>query len=482
MAESYEDEMALLYDDVLARLNRGETLTDMDLDTLVEVYDYAYDLSDEYVTAEIMTNVLSRDGDYQPMLERKAFRYSMLSELQGAKAIVAKLPADSFVRRLVMSQANWDADNWKDSYEKLFAGVEPHSLDRYSMMCLIDFALSVDEVSHLSELLAVILPLCECPEDFLVDLSGTLLDNDHAEADVPVLLELTTLQPFSLDYWLQLGELYINRLDNYEEGYSAIDYALAIDPDSGRAMMLKGDLLMKVEGYTEEVHKLADRLMQMDDFKEDALYLKAGAYIKEGKNAEATEFLKRYTEVCNNPLDIFVLIMSINEGKIDGDLKRRLVEFVKDADVAEITRWIARARSVSDDKSMAVFINAIVDADVLVSDEVFSLVIIYLYRSADYIKVKELYEEREQSADMNPFDSLVYLMCRLRLGDPKGVRELLGDKGDEIYEIVRNAGPEGKLLHVGAAKLVYDMHRYLDSHKGKKPDMKALDKLDPFII
>ena len=255
MADNFDDELALLYDDILTRLNKGETLADIDLDSLIEVYDYAYDLSDEFVTAEIMNNVLQRDPDFQPMLERKAFRYALLSEIQGAKCVANILPESSFVKKLINMQTDWDATDWRDSYRRLFADVRHQSLDEYSAMCLIDLALGVDNVAHLSLLLEDILPLCRYPEDFLVDLSGTLLDNDMPDEAVTVLLELTTLQPFSLDYWLQLAELYINRLNNFEEGYNAIDYALAIDPDSGSALMLNSTLLGEVVQAVREGSK-----------------------------------------------------------------------------------------------------------------------------------------------------------------------------------------------------------------------------------
>lgn len=483
MAENYDDdEIAVLYDGVLTRLNKGESLSDMDLDTLVEVYDYAYDLSDEFVTAEIMDNVLSRENDYQPMLERKAFRYALLSEHQGAKATAHKLLDSSFVKRLIMCQLEWDGDNWQESYRKLMAGVKPQSIDEYGAMCLIDFALSVDELGHLSRLLPLVLPLCEYPEDFLVDLSGSLLDNELLEEDVPVLLELTTLQPFSIDYWLQLAELYVNRLNNYEDGYSAIDYALAIDPDSGKALMLKGDLLMKVDGYANEVHEIADRLLDYPEFKDEALYLKAGAYIKEDKNKEALTYLERYTDVCNNPLDIFVLIQSISNGLLDGKLRNKLIGFIRAADIAQISAWISRARKVLDESTFEMLMGILTEADVIVSDEVFSLVILYLYRNGDYIKVRDLFQVRERTAEMNPFDTLVYIMSLLRLGVTEGMRELIKSKGEEIYDIVHNSGPEEKLLHVGSAKLIYDLNRYMDTSDGQKPNQSALDYLDPFVI
>lgn len=482
MADNFDDELALLYDDILTRLNKGETLADIDLDSLIEVYDYAYDLSDEFVTAEIMNNVLQRDPDFQPMLERKAFRYALLSEIQGAKCVASILPESSFVKKLINMQTDWNATDWRDSYRRLFADVRHQSLDEYSAMCLIDLALGVDNVAHLSLLLEDILPLCRYPEDFLVDLSGTLLDNDMPDEAVTVLLELTTLQPFSLDYWLQLAELYINRLNNFEEGYNAIDYALAIDPDSGRALMLKGDLLMKVEGYEEDIHKIADRLLTIPEFKDEALYLKAGAFIKEEKAAQAVEYLVRYLDVCNNPLDIFVLLITVNEGPLSADLRERLVGCIRRADSSEIDGWLSRARKVMEDAAFDSLLDNVLEAGITVSANVFSMLLLHVYRSGKYEQACTLYDERKKSFPAGPFDTLVYVMAHLRNGDIAGMRRIVHENGEDIYAVSRNSGAEGMLLQVGSGKLIYDIDKYLLAAVPGKPDQQKLDNLDPFIL
>ena len=98
MADNFDDELALLYDDILTRLNKGETLADIDLDSLIEVYDYAYDLSDEFVTAEIMNNVLS-ERNIQiviSLLKQNGIRKIVASPGATKVTFVGSLQGDSF--------------------------------------------------------------------------------------------------------------------------------------------------------------------------------------------------------------------------------------------------------------------------------------------------------------------------------------------------------------------------------------------------
>lgn len=413
MAESNYDDIEILYNEVLALLERGERIDTIDSDSLVDVYDYAFDQSDEYVTSEVMAALLSSDPDNPDMLERKAIRLLQLGEYQGVRNILRRIPEDSFVSRLIKVQMAWDKSRWREGYEKLFAGVRKGSVEGYGAISVIDLALGVDSLHNLVELLPYVLPYFRYQADFLADLSNTLYDSALYEDAVVALQELTTLEPFCVDHWVRLADIYISRLNDPKECMSALDYALAIDPDSSRALLLLGDMLIKTDSETERVLEISDRLIELGEYKTDALYLKAGALISLERNDEAYECMEEYLADCVNPLDAFVLLLSLKDGVLPEKMEERLIGLLKEQEQGMVTSWIDRARTYVGGPILDGIMEAVKKSGVAVDDDLFPFMLLHDYRLGRYGDVAEAYEASfPQKSDLAT--GMIYLFALLR--------------------------------------------------------------------
>ncbi|MCM1349308.1 MAG: hypothetical protein NC338_07845 [Firmicutes bacterium] len=477
--ENYEDTVAYLYDCILNRLNNGESLADIDLDSLVEVYDYAYDLSDEFVCSEVMSSVLNSDADYLPMRERKAVRFLQMSEYEGAKAMAKLLPAGSFIRRLVKAQLSWDSTNWKEEYESLFSGLKKGAIDDFGAVTLIDMAMAVDDLRHLSQLLPSILPLLKYHDEFLSDLANTLYDNQHYSESVAVYQTLTDNEPFNIDNWIKIADIYINHLKMYDDGLGALDYALAIDPQNSSAQLLMGDLLLKSGKDFDKIHEITDNLLGRNERKLEALYLKAAAYIEQKETAKAVECLVQYTDECVNPIDIFVLIISLLEGKLSDDQHAKLIGFIKNTDTTELTACVDRARTALDGHCFGVLLEHIARSGVTLSEDMLGTMLMHHYRMKRYSTVIEIYESLF-GTEPEASTGLIYIFSKLRCDKTFNPRDFLETHMERSVSIATNSNNLGLLIvhsSIAISKKLYmlsmDSEDYSDSEWNN-----ALDQID----
>ncbi len=135
-----------------------------------------------------------------------------------------------------------------------------------------------------------------------------------------------------------------------------------------------------------------------------------------------------------------------------------------------------------EDAAFDSLLDNVLEAGITVSANVFSMLLLHVYRSGKYEQTCTLYDERKKSFPAGPFDTLVYVMAHLRLGDIAGMRRIVHENGEDIYSVSRNSGAEGMLLQVGSGKLMYDIDKYLLAAVPGKPDQQKLDNLDPFIL
>ena len=475
-----EDDVAYLYEDVLATLIKGESISTYDIDSLVDVYDYAYDLSDEYVTGEVMACVLARSPRCMAMLERKAIKLLQLSESEGAKAIAKRMPEHSFIRKLVLAQLEWDAENWRDSYKRLFKGQKPRSINDFGAMCMIDLALGVDDPMHLVMQLQEINDFLEYPVDYMVDLSLTLYERGLFEGALAVLQELTIVEPFDIDHWLKLAEIYDKKLDNPEEAQNALDYALAIDPKSAQAKIMFGELSLRTQGDAENVLGIAESLIGYRQFKSEALYLKAGALIELERNSEAMKVLEEYLEGCPNPFDIFILLFSIMDGELNEYRQKKFVEYRKAADAAEIEEWLKRVKIMLSYGAFNKMIEYARTADLAKLPRAFRQVMQrVLYREREYGQVIKIHREfSHEDADVD--GRMLCLMARLRRKEPgikvEEIDELLAD----IIHRYKNGGPEEFVLQMTFAKTCFAIKDYIENKDSANVKGAELDEIDPF--
>lgn len=434
-----EDDIANLYRDVVSRLETGRRL-DFDSEDLIDVYDYATDISDGWVSGEIMNSLLQSDPDFEPMLERKAMRLLMAEESVGAAAVASRLGEESFIRHLVFSWLTWDAAKWQQSYSALLNVCKPKMLYDYETTALVTLALTIDDIRHLASLIDKVKPFCAYPDTFVATVAETLRDEGYIEESLPLFIELTEMDAFSVEYWVSLGDLYINRLNNIEEGEIALDYALALNPDCQEALKLYGDLLLKTDAPAEKIHALADRLTQAGLFPEGPA-LKASAFMKEGKFNEASDLMLDIAVASKTSLSTYLMLLQVEISPAQRQtVLEALKNYVAAASDEEMLNWFYET-AITDGSSTVFDVSPLVEEIVSsgkgMSDDLFSIVLARLFICENYRMAVDIYERRINSGLKVSFDdTVVYVLGNLALGRmPERMAELYSKAFKEFRPI-----------------------------------------------
>lgn len=487
MAEKYnfnpndsDDDIAYLYDEVTKAIRNGLPLTAFDIDTLIDVHDYAYDMHDDFVANELMNNVLTRSPRCLPMLERKSMAYLRVGDILAAQTVASRLPKHSFIYKLISAQSQWDTDNWRECYRGLLGTLKQNSIDDFGAVSIIDFALDNDDIAHLVDILPELLPYIRYPEDFLYDLSGILVDNHNYEEAARALQELTTIQSFNIDYWLQLADIYINQLDNYEEGRNALDYALAISPRSPKALLLQGELLVKTDGATKRIIEITDRLITDESIGSQAYFLRAGVYIRDKNVDEAIRNLDYCFDDATDKLSHLLLIFTLSE-TIDSKHQSMLKQVIQDMDENTLEAWILRNRKIIDPAVFCQIISIIDETACAVSDEVFDMILFRYYQQGKYAEVISKYESR-YNKNARIGTGYIYIFSLIRTGYPD--KERLKEMTDSIVALCtaefQNPTVTEAMMLIEAVKTGLSVRAFLESTDGGRYNLEALDKIDLF--
>ena len=108
---------------------------------------------------------------------------------------------------------------------------------------------------------------CSYPQTFLYEFADRSEENDDLETAAQLFEELTMLEPFTLDFWLRLATVQINRED-YEGALSSAEYALAIDASSIMALRIKGAALYRLERGPEVVASIYGKVIESSEAEE----------------------------------------------------------------------------------------------------------------------------------------------------------------------------------------------------------------------
>lgn len=491
MAEKYnfnqnnsdaDDDIAYIYNEVSKAIREGLPLTSFDIDTLIDVHDYAYDIHDDFVAEELMTNVLSRSSRCLPMLERKAMAYLRFGDIVAAKIIAAKMPRHSFIYKLIEAQSLWDTDNWKESYKALLSNVKPNSIDDFGAVSIIDFALDKDEVSHIVDVLPILLPLMRYPEDFLYDLSNILADDKKYEDAARVLQELTTIQSFNIDYWLQLADIYINQLDNYEEGKNALDYAFAISPDSHKGLLLQGELLMKTDGPAQKILDIADKIVSDKTYSSQANFLKAGVYIREYQSKEAIRCLDLCFDEASDKLNHLLLIFSLMGENVDRRHLDMLRQVLSETDEPTLESWILKNRKIVDNSTFGIILNELEKTGREFSDGIHDMILYNYYANGEYGKVISGYEAQYHDRPVVG-SGYIYIYSLIRTGFPE--KQKLMEMTDTLLALssaeFQNTTATEAMTLIQSVKTGLSLKEFLTETKGNDYNLGNLDKIDYFV-
>lgn len=286
---SLETAYKLYRDSLLA----GEKLN-LDEDDLVDVFDFAGDMSDDFVRLSVLLEASRRFPENNGLRLRKAIFLASISDgalndyittpeaqhqsqLWAILACRAEMPKGHQADLRLRAIAEMDDDFEEDEAVIQFVALAKH-LQRESWLW--------DNIDYLKKRCAGGL------QTLLFEMARSAEGREREQQAIKILEELTLDYPFYMDYWSLLAELQSN-CDLFDDALMSIDYALALAPDDAELYSMKGYILVKAQRYAEAVNVL-----------EKAIKMGAAEYSAKRNLIEALRFTDKGSEYRSLLLDL----------------------------------------------------------------------------------------------------------------------------------------------------------------------------------
>lgn len=264
-----------------------------DEDDLIEIFDYAGDIGDDYLRMEALMCGARFFPDSQELLERRGIFYSQYSESARLQFLTHNSAESSMIIDLLHFRAE---EPYMASDEDKYRGLDDivAAYDNFSDEEVIQL---VDTVSDLNLMpwLKTNMPLLRSKAEYATGLlyeSAVAADTRHEPEFAAALLEeLTEAEPFNSYFWLLLSKQYAS-LDKPEKALEAIDYSIAIKADSALAMLQKARYLYCADSDIASVETCAKKAIELSRGAIEPVRFLAMVYHNDMRDDKARQLLE----------------------------------------------------------------------------------------------------------------------------------------------------------------------------------------------
>lgn len=422
---SYDDEVATLYEEFTASLRKGADLSGFSKDDLIAIYDYAYDHNDDYVKTEILFIAARCYPDDRELKERKAMYYLDMGESDAARNVAASLPAASFIRRIVLLESSDIAMQERpNALVRLLEGIKPSSLDDEETIQLVGMFIDMNSLDWAKENIGRLKKLCRYPDTLLHELAHAMINAGDYECARDMVQELTMLDAFNADFWTVLAEIYIGHIKDFNEGAQCLDYALAIDPTSRKALMLKVNMLLERDGCSREVLDLLTGIVDRNSDDAEALYLRAVARADLGLLSESVADLHRCLALGQNMRSVLDVLLIVKDGQLDDDEMAHLRRLLSTEMEESVIVWVSEFIQKHQFGTALTLLRLYGESHASLSEHLFTLLLELLYRTGSYDEVISRFDKRYAcmgDSYPNVAVAILYALSRKRVGDTAGL-------------------------------------------------------------
>ena len=245
---SYDSERQRLLDEFAAALkarhkNPGSEPWFSEVD-LVEIFDYAGDIGNDYLRAEVLMWGARTFPDSQQLLERRGVFYSDVLTDNDVEAFTSTNPDTvTFLTSVLKLRAlNLGREGTLDELIRLLDKYD--SLNDEETIQLVNLAADTGNLDWLMENLDMLREKAQFVPALLYEIGAESVECGKAAYGEKVFTELVEKEPYNADFWTSLGFAQI-QLGNFGGATESADMAIAIDPSFIDAIQLKAQLLAK---------------------------------------------------------------------------------------------------------------------------------------------------------------------------------------------------------------------------------------------
>ena len=333
-----------------------------DENELIDIFDYAGDIEDDYVRLEVLLLAARIHPDSEELLQRRAIFLSSVS-LPALQDFMKSVPPgdNSTMWRILRARsfANFRVN------ESLFLEFVS-TLELNNDEEIIQFV-ALCKVSDCLDLLIAniekVKDRCHDSEVLFYEVARQCDTPQQMDLALPILEDLTMTDPFNIDYWTLMAEFQI-ALGQYNQALQSVNFAKAIDPENYLALSYEASALMALNRFGEA----AEALRKAEKNGQDSYLTRTQlveALRQEGRIEEAASLAR---ELFNeNPIDSDMMMQSLllkpetaeevlsmhyrSGGSIEEDLMLRRVSVLSNmgaiASAVTYLRWYRKAYDLS---------------------------------------------------------------------------------------------------------------------------------------
>lgn len=482
MAEGAEDGISpqRLYERFRASAGRKSSNDFFDEDDLIDIFDYANDLNDDFIKMEVLFYAASRYPDSAELLERRRYLYYYLGYDEAVDLLLSRSKSKSVLSQLLALRRKSDrGESTTNGLARILATLD-HKLNDEEVIQFLGEASLPENYNWLIENFDKLRECVEYLPTLLFEMTGVAMTQGDNATAIKMAEELTMLEPFNVEFWEMLAQAEYNAED-YKAVLTAVDYALAIEPHSERSLFLKAWALFNLDEDSPESEKILLSLYPRPNF--DSVSMQTLILILDKKNEcdkagkLASDYVKRHPEA----RDVHNYLLMADADNL-GDRVDALPGPPPGVDAQEY--WVDWAMqhipTGSHDIAAEILLRARAEG---VLNEQTSCLYEELYRSGSYELILEIFEEdRDEEYAKRIEVYLAVIMSLVRLDRYEEARTMLeeiksGKKGryGEIY-LRGSSKMFASLYKRGGISLLREMYDAL-----KAPEKLPPDDFDPFL-
>lgn len=466
---------------------RGELLSDrrtmfFDEADLVELYDYASDIHDRYIALEVLFCGERLYPSSTQLAERKALFYLGLDD-EAAVGALESLPDDSVIKRLTaMRVAHTGQEEARKELDTLLATRAEFNDEEIIQLC--NTAEELGMYQWLLDNRKEIAGHTTYPPTFLYELCQIAQSRDPEES-LKILEELTMMEPFSIDFWLLTAQIHLEQ-GNAEKALPALEYALAIDPENTRGLIMKAQVCSDLNYPPEQVADILNEVMMIEPDMASPYFALAMLHAQNGRPQDGMALLREYDSLHpGNPQTLDVMLMVAD--RIPDETLPELPAFLSPAMMEYADNFIDMARRHADDgrhRVSALLLLAIDKVYKLGQD--FDFMMEELYRAGMYDEAMRSYQDHFRNEnrivqimieELNDcFAAFWFILSAIRSGVTDGLAPLV--QALQLSQPVNYStrSIDDILESRGLADYLARINRYLSGD-----DSLTADDLDPFV-
>ena len=281
MESSYsDDDIKRLHASFIEAMESNRNYTSFSEDDLIDIFDYACNISDEYIITEVIIAGERCFPESKELLKRKALMYHRLGQDDACIAVINQSLPDSFLNLIIEAKKEQSISSWLPLFKEHLSRIKSGTIEDGDIIFTVDFFDSLNHIDILTSCANELSRIGEYPSTIFNELFHLLWEKGYYKEASEFGRKLTEIEPFNALAWTELADLYNVNLGNIEEALECADFALAIAPNHVGALMVTSSALYELN--PEKSREIVAEIMKIAPNDPMSYYSRAILNINDG--------------------------------------------------------------------------------------------------------------------------------------------------------------------------------------------------------